>query len=59
MKRALLLLSLAVVPAGQVKAQEGATEPLDMQVEFIRRLRNKGYSDLAGANRQAQIECRR
>ena len=45
MKRLLcfLLLSGVVLPVGQVKSQE----PLDVQIEFIRRLRAKGYNDLA------------
>jgi hypothetical protein len=48
MKRALVLFFLAVVPSGQIKSQEGGwVEPPDVQVEFIRRLRAKGYNDLA------------
>jgi hypothetical protein len=38
-----LAFSLALIPVGQVQAQE----PVEMQLEFVRRLRAKGYNDLA------------
>jgi hypothetical protein len=48
MKRALVLFFFAVIPPSQGKSQESEpVEPPGMRLEFIRRLRAKGYSDLA------------
>ena len=47
MKRAVLLATLALFSAPNLNLRAQAQEPGPVQLEFVRKLREKGYADLA------------